>query len=72
MPRLDPYDARAILTVAGCDLETDFHALASAKVEALRVQADARRYRKPSNANGSRLRYWHAYLVRRARLTVPR
>jgi hypothetical protein len=70
MSRLDPWAARAILTVAGCDLETDFHALSSAKVEALRVQADARKYRKPQNANGSRLRYFHAYCVRLARRTI--
>jgi hypothetical protein len=70
MARLDPWDARAILTAAGCDLETDFHALNSSKVDALRVQADARRYRRPKNANGSRLRYFHAYCVRRARLTI--
>lgn len=70
MARLDPWDARAILTVAGCDIASDFHALNSDKVEALRVQADARGYRAPRNANGSRLRYFHAYCVRLARRTL--
>lgn len=70
MARPTPYDARAILTVAGCDLETDFHALSAAKVDALRVHADARGYRKPKNANGSRLRYFHAYCVRQARKSL--
>lgn len=64
MARMTRHDARAILTVAGCDLASDFHALNSGKVEALRVQADARRYKAPHNANGSRLRCFHAYLVR--------
>lgn len=66
MARLTPHDARAILTLAGCTLASDFHALQSSKVEALRVHADARRYKAPKNANGSRLRYWHSYLVRLA------
>jgi hypothetical protein len=72
MARLDPWAARAILTVAGCSIDSDFHALSTAKVEALRVQADARGYRKPKNANGSRLRYFHAYCVRQARKTLSK
>lgn len=70
MARIDPLRARAILTVAGCNLEDDFHALHSWKVEALEIQANAYGYRKPPSANGSRLRYWHAYLVRQARKSL--
>lgn len=43
-----------------------FHALRSEEVEALLAHADRRGYRKPRNANGSRARYFHAYLVRLA------
>lgn len=62
--RLEAPQARAILEAAGVDLGADFHALPSAQVDALREAADARRYRAPRARNGSRVRYWHAYLVR--------
>lgn len=64
MSRLDKHDARAILTLCGINLAEDFHTLNSDKVERLLVHADARKYRKPKNANGSRARCFHAYLVR--------
>jgi hypothetical protein len=41
-------------------------ALAGAVVDRLLVYADAYEYRKPRNANGSRARYFHAYLRRMA------
>ena len=69
MAKITPLDARAILTVCGCNADTDFHALNSEKVDRLLIHADANKYRKPINANGSRARYWHAYLVRQCRKT---
>lgn len=69
MARITPLDARAILTMCGCACEDNFHTLNSDKVERLLLHADANKYRKPSNANGSRARYWHAYLVRLCRKT---
>jgi hypothetical protein len=64
MPRLTKYDARAILTVCHVDPSRDFHTLNSDAVERLLVHADAHKYRKPKSANGSRARYFHAYLIR--------
>lgn len=65
MARLTPYDARAILNrthTAG----VDFHILPADRVDALLAEADTLSYRKPRNANGSRARYFHAYLTRTA------
>lgn len=45
----------------------DFHQLSRATVEALLEEADKVGYRKPTNANGSRVRYFHARLMRFAR-----
>ena len=50
----------------GIPLDVDFHTLDFATMEAVIAAADERRYRKPPNANGSRARYFHAYLRRRA------
>lgn len=65
---LTPNTARAILERCTIDPETDFHALAVEHVANLLITADEYGYRKPKNANGSRGRYWYAYLQRRARL----
>lgn len=62
--RIDSDTAADILS--RCRARGDFHALPSAAVESLLGEADSYGYRKPRNANGSRGRYWHAYLVRRA------
>ena len=61
---IDPSYAAEIL--AACNGEKDFHAMPSADVESLVLWADRLRYRAPKNANGSRARYFHAYLRRRA------
>ncbi len=61
---LDRADATRILTA--CNAYGDFHALPSSAVDLLIDFADIHRYRKPRNANGSRARYFHAYLTRRA------
>jgi hypothetical protein len=42
----------------------DFHALPSSKIDMLLEHADRVKYRKPKDANGSRARYFHAYLYR--------
>lgn len=64
MPRLTPGEARGIATRWQIPLDKDFHALRSEEVERVIAAADERRYRKPSNANGSRARYFHAQLAR--------
>ncbi len=54
-------------------LSQDFHALTSGEVDSLLTVADAVGYRKPSNATGSRGRYFHAYMARQLRSeTRPR
>lgn len=60
-------NARATLAMCGVVLGADFHALRSSVVEQLLAEADRVRYRKPRNANGSRGRYFHDMLQRRAR-----
>lgn len=58
--------ARQMLAYSGIELGADFHALSSTQIGLLETWADLRRYRKPKNANGSRLRYFHAYVQRKA------
>ncbi|HMA20695.1 MAG TPA: hypothetical protein VKO87_07815, partial [Gemmatimonadaceae bacterium] len=58
--------AREIL--ARCNArDVDYHSLSSEQVDMLLTSADAVKYRKPRDANGSRGRYFHAYLTRLAR-----
>lgn len=59
-------DARNILINCGVRISDDFHALHSYQVQSLLDWADKWHYRKPRNANGSRARYFHAYLQRLA------
>jgi hypothetical protein len=66
MRQIDRFTARNLLRHAGA-WGLDFHALPSESVERLLSSADAHGYRAPKNRNGSRARYWHAYLSRRAR-----
>ena len=66
MTKLQPDEARQLLRLCGIERGADYHALESSKVDALISAADAMRYRKPRNANGSRGRYFHAMLQRRA------
>lgn len=51
----------------GFRLDVDFHTLSASDVERVIAAADNWRYRAPRNANGSRARYFHAYLQRLAR-----
>lgn len=62
--RFTPGQARQVLENCGATVASDFHALPSAVVEALLERAALYNYRRPRNANGSRARYFHAYLVR--------
>lgn len=66
MPRLTPSAALDILHRARVPADSNFHRLNSGDVCALLDEADAMRYRAPRNANGSRARYFHAFLARTA------
>lgn len=55
-----------VLRVCGIHVGESFHALNGSQVSALLVEADLRRYQQPRNANGSRARYFHDMLQRRA------
>lgn len=61
-------DARMTLQNLGIAIGSDFHTLSSTHVEALLAEADRVRYRKPPQANGSRARYFHDLLQRRAQM----
>lgn len=58
--------ARNLAREHGFPLGIDFHTLDSSTVESILAAADVWRYRKPKNANGSRARYFYAYLNRLA------
>lgn len=64
MPRMTQAEARALCSVFGIDPAQDWHAMPSAMKEAVLKAADSRNYRKPAAANGSRGRYFAAYLAR--------
>lgn len=61
------FHAREVLKYANVPLGADFHELTTAHVERLLAAADQLRYRKPRNANGSRARYFHDLMQRRAK-----
>jgi len=50
----------------GIDLRRDFFTLSAGDVESVIEAANAHKYRKPRNANGSRARYFFAFLQRAA------
>lgn len=60
-------NARETLRLCGIHIGSDFHTLRSCQIDALLVEADRVKYRKPRNANGSRGRYFHDMLQRRAK-----
>lgn len=64
MARMSKDDARALCNVFGINPRLDWHTMPSAMKEAVLRAADERRYKKPKNANGSRGRYFAAYLSR--------
>lgn len=71
MRRIDPdvlrSNARAILALCRVSADADFYTLSASQVNALLTHADAERYRRPINANGSRGRYYFQRLQRLAR-----
>jgi len=64
---MDKLTARAILDDCAINPAQDFFTLSSWQVEKLLEYAVIHKYRKPKNANGSRGRYFHAYVQRKAR-----
>lgn len=62
--RLDYSAARAICNGFCIPVDRDFHVLNSQHVQNVLDAADSVKYRAPRNANGSRARYFHAYLCR--------
>lgn len=60
-------DAFHVLQTCKIPAGADYDTLSNAQVHDLLQQADLRRYRKPKNANGSRARYFHDFMQRRAR-----
>ena len=65
-PRVNGAVARHFAIVYSFRLDADFHALTSAEVDGVIAAADSSGYRQPRHANGSRARYFHAYLIRAA------
>lgn len=62
--------ARATLAHLNIEVGQDFHTLKSSQVDALLAEADRAKYQKPAQANGSRARYFHDLLQRRAQIKV--
>ncbi len=60
------FNAREVLRAAKVNIGQQFHTLNTWQVDELLVEADRVKYRKPKNANGSRGRYFHDLLQRRA------
>ena len=65
--KLSKADAQSIAAAHRFDLREDFHALPASTVCRIIEAADLLKYRKPKHANGSRARYFFAYLCRAAR-----
>lgn len=65
--KLDRITAADILSRIEATAETDFHKLSSGQVGIVLTFADKHNYRKPRGANGSRGRYFFAYVQRAAR-----
>lgn len=64
MANMSKAEARAFCSILGIDPNQDWHAMPSAMKDAVLRAADARRYKAPKNANGSRGRYFNEYLRR--------
>jgi len=61
-------NAQAVLSGLGIAIGQDFHTLNRSQVDGLLIEANRVRYQKPRQANGSRARYFHDKLQRRAKL----
>ena len=67
MARLTKHIALDIFTKSNAiPLNAAFHSLNSDQINGLQHFADELKYRQPRHANGSRLRYFHAYVKRTA------
>lgn len=64
-------NAREALRACHVPFHADFHTLSSAQVDALITEANRVKYRRPKNANGSRARYFHNRLQRKACTYLP-
>lgn len=64
-------NARQVLKAARVPLGADFFTLSAEQVSRLLESADYMRYRKPAHANGSRGRYFHDLMQRRAAMKDP-
>lgn len=67
MARINANDARNIAARHGFPLGADFHTLGADAVSGVLTAAHAYGYRQPRQANGSKARYFHAFLQRVAR-----
>jgi len=70
MARMTPDSAKSYASIYRIPLDRDYHALNSDVVHRILELATELKYRVPANANGSKARYFHAYLVRTAKKTV--
>lgn len=61
---MDKQTARAILSACHIPLGANFYGLSSDEVGDLLAYADAHKYRQPKHANGSRGRYFYAFVQR--------
>ncbi len=68
---MNPRVAIEILRCCGIPPHADFFTLTASQVCDLLTFADDYRYRKPVNANGSRGRYFYAFVLRHARRFAP-
>ncbi len=64
MKRLDYWQARTLASTFGFNPLEDFHAMFTTNDVRYRFAADSVKYRQPKNANGSRGRYFAAYIRR--------
>jgi len=66
MPRMTRETAQDILARCHLSATPNFFTLSSSDREGILMEADAVKYRKPKSANGSRARYFYAYVLRAA------
>lgn len=64
MARMTRPEALSLCNRFRIDPKIDWHVMHSDMKESVLAAADAHKYRKPKNANGSRGRYFAAYLSR--------
>ncbi len=65
--QIDRSRAIRVLQMSNVPIGANFYALTVDQIMSLLAFADELKYRRPKNANGSRGRYFHEYMQRRAR-----